>query len=472
MSLTTLPKKLVQAAERLENEVAQRTITAWSLANNDIVASAFYADEMKPTSNGQRQYCTPYLPYFDLASLTKLLLTNTLVRMACAQNSQLLFAPLSTLITPQNAAGELLAAAFSNEHKSLRLIDFLNHTTGAKAWFWFGRSQWAFLKDRADFAKAQLMGASVGEKHEQAVRTLMSRSLECLGKSELGTYSDVNFFLLSRILENLNIRPFVGWRATIDSHNQQFGTNFFHASLDASKTKSAIPYYPYLATERVETQVEDAKWLANFGPVHDTNANILASFDEPIVSGHAGLFGTANDVVPVLEWLARSQTELCDTYRDFDHRNSRFVFGCDTPSSIDSTAGLNFWPIAESDTVGGFLGYTGTMGWFHHFRETNEVKTNVLLTNRTAQRLRFESHKVPRILVVVDRLSNESQYFSCNGLGKPWETISEEHAKETILFHCQTTTKLWDQSVVRTPPVMLDLRRTIGRLNWNMRDDN
>lgn len=470
MSLTTLPKKLVQATERLEHEVAQRTMTAWSFANSDFIASAFYADEMKPTSNGQRQYCTPYLPYFDLASLTKLLLTNTLVRLACAQNWELLFAPLSSLIVPHNAAGALLAEAFANQHKNLRLIDFLNHTTGAKAWFWFGRGQWAFLKDRPEFAKAQLMGASTSEKHEQAVRTLVACSLNCLGKSGLGTYSDVNFFLLARILENLNTRPFEGWRATLNSFNERFETNFFHASLDAGKTKFAIPYYPYLATERVETQVEDAKWLANFGALHDTNANILAGFHEPIVSGHAGLFGTTTDILPVLEWLAHSQAELCETYRDFDHRNPRFVFGCDTPSSMDSTAGLNSWPLSKSETVGGFLGYTGTMGWFHHSRETNQVKTNVLLTNRTAQRLRFESHKVPRVLVVVDRVANESKYFLGDGLGKSWKTVSEEHAEEIILFHYQTTTKLWDQSVVRAPPLMLDLRRTIGRLNWQMRE--
>lgn len=445
---------------QLEKEVDSKLFTSWALANKSFIVSAFYADEAALHSSGQRQFSKPYLQYFDLASLTKLLFTNALYRIAFDERESLFFEPVTSLLSPKSEVGEFLNKELQKTSSELRLIDFFNHQTGAPAWFWFGRGQWAFQSE--NMAKAQLMGKSSIQKCENCHHTLIKRSFDLFSKKRGTVYSDINYYLLARIFENLKSPQFTRWGDSLFQLNELWTTNFFHAAITPELTKKSIPYFPYIVSDNVEFQ--DERLLANFGPVHDTNASILASFDNPIVSGHAGLFGTALDVVKAIEWLCQSQTKLKINYES-TIQNGRFYWGADTPTSSSSPTALEF-PLENEVFAGGFLGYTGTMAWFRKDLKDNTSKSNVLLTNRTAQRVQFGVRESPRILNVVDRNTSESIYFKKTKNGD-WLDISEEEAEDIIQFHSSKSKILWNTNNIQPPPNLLAIRQMVSKYNWH-----
>ena len=115
------------------------------------------------------------------------------------------------------------------------------------------------------------------------------------------------------------------------------------------------------------------------GEVHDENAFALGGW-----SGHAGLFGIAEEVFLLARHIsAHYRGDRCDwispsTARNFlDRGSSRcrgtWVLGWDTPTEGSSTSGRYF----SRNTVG-HLGFTGTSLWIDLERDVIVV----LLTNR------------------------------------------------------------------------------------------
>lgn len=112
---------------------------------------------------------------------------------------------------------------------------------------------------------------------------------------------------------------------------------------------------------------------ARGGPVNDLNARAMGG-----VAPHAGLYGSARDVVAcVVRWLDAAVLPPELVRRAFTDRGlGTHVLGWDTPSpGGQSTAGAS----PPSDTVG-HLGYTGTSVWLSPSRR----RVAVLLTNRVA----------------------------------------------------------------------------------------
>jgi CubicO group peptidase (beta-lactamase class C family) len=113
--------------------------------------------------------------------------------------------------------------------------------------------------------------------------------------------------------------------------------------------------------------------------VHDDNAFAAGGY-----SGHAGLFGTAEEVYRIVNMLRehymgiRHDLLQPETVREFFSRQE-FVGGCtfalgwDTPSALNSSAGRLF----SSGSVG-HLGFTGTSVWM----DLEKDVTVVFLTNR------------------------------------------------------------------------------------------
>ncbi len=110
---------------------------------------------------------------------------------------------------------------------------------------------------------------------------------------------------------------------------------------------------------------ENCPWRRRilWGEVHDPNASVMGG-----VAGHAGLFGTADDIMrfagAVLDaWHGKDGLFAPDWMRRFAARQglpegSNWALGWDTPSAQGSSAGRLF----SADSIG-HLGFTGTSLW-------------------------------------------------------------------------------------------------------------
>ncbi|NVM57601.1 MAG: serine hydrolase, partial [Desulfobacterales bacterium] len=131
--------------------------------------------------------------------------------------------------------------------------------------------------------------------------------------------------------------------------------------------------HPYAATE-------DCPWRGKIldGEVHDENAYALGG-----VAGHAGLFGTAQDVYGLLKEILNVyagkpnrglfRRDLVQTFFQRQTGSGSWALGFDTPAHPNSSSGRYF-----SDQSIGHLGFTGTSFWV----DLQKAVVVILLTNR------------------------------------------------------------------------------------------
>jgi CubicO group peptidase (beta-lactamase class C family) len=480
--------------ESLEKEVENGTFTAWAFANTQGQWCSLFADEACPPDHVVDHITTDdrklssekqWLPAFDLASLTKPLLTNAWLRLALGTDP-ILYAdtPLSSLLEERNAEGRLLKD-WTLTRPWLTLGHFLNHRTGLPAWCWFGRSLWDFPETSQDSKGARRNPQRAHNENGEAARRAqwqLTRHLLSLGGSNPSAdtlYSDLNYFLLARICENLSLAKFKNWQDCLDTINTACTGQLWHASLDPERSMTAVPFFPYVHSQ-VTAHIYENRKLENhagqFGSVHDTNANILAhefrasSSVSPIVSGHAGLFGSVLDVSRMARLLIETQSELNNHTITPPCAGQRFSWGMDTPSGPDSAAGLNAWPPSDPSAVFGHLGYTGTSLWMGASGDFH-----VLLTNRTAQRSTRGSLSAPRILFFREESSGnlhcwmrpQTQKQSAqNQTQRQWKPMTAHDAYALCLEHFRLVTRYWDRNSIRTLPNLQHLRRDVGRHLW------
>ncbi len=483
--------------ESLENQVAQGLFTAWSCAHADGALAAFFVDESEPSEwlldqNAELHPHQPvmrtWFPAFDLASLTKPLLANAWLRLRLGADPVLwLQSPLASLIEPRSAEGEDLKK-WCEKYPWMTLAHLLNHTSGLPPWTWFGRALWrqtekdGTARGRAVSRMADLQSDAAGAAALQARRDLTAHILNIPLTQNAPTaetiYSDLNYYLLARVIENLALQKFSGWTGVVEELNQHWQTNFWHASTDPERSRLAIPYYPYVHSQVVAHVYENRK-LTNhageFGAVHDTNANILAtdfraSYEStPVVSSHAGLFGNILDVAKTVPFFVQSQAEFESLNVPPTISSPRFRWGLDTPSNAMSTAGLKAWPLNEGRSIFGHLGYTGTSLWM-----ADDGQFHILLTNRTACRRVSGGTSVPRILI----FQKDSQTLplcwiksqssvSKQGAGQGWQPIPWQEAYTLCFEHSRMVTRYWDRHCLRSPPDLAFVRRSTGQLLWS-----
>lgn len=480
--------------ESLEKEVGNGTFSAWAFANNQGQWCGIYADEACPpdhlldqqhSHSSENSLQKQWLPAFDLASLTKPLLTNLWLRLSFGTDPHLFAnSPLSSLLEERTPEGKDLKQ-WALARPWLTLGHVLNHRTGLPAWCWFGRVLWEFpehnpqkkgVRRSTDRARD-----SQGESAQRA-QSQLTRHILSLGENNpraATTYSDLNYFLLARICENLTLAQFKSWQDCLERINSASGSSFWHASLDPERSATAVPYYPYVHSQ-VTAHIYENRKLENhagqFGSVHDTNANILAHefrmshASAPIVSGHAGVFGSVADVSSAARMLIETQAALENHALNLSCASERFVWGLDTPSQPDSNAGLNVWPLPEHTHVFGHLGYTGTSLWM-----SNEHQFHVLLTNRTAQRSTRGAVSAPRILFFQEGLGGpmhcwmrvpDSKPMELNESSSNWKSISCQYAYTLCFEHSRLVTRYWDRNALRVLPNLSILRRDVGKRLW------
>jgi CubicO group peptidase (beta-lactamase class C family) len=289
---------------------------------------------------------------FDLASLTKVLVTTPLVLLSIQRGRLALDEPVHRALEGYAGRGR--------ETITVRML--LDHSSGLAAW-------------RPYYEEVRSAGGGTWlatVKGREAVRRMVAAEAPEAPPGSRAVYSDLGFILLDWILERVNGQPVDALFSKWLSGPLRRKSLFFVDLKSPGKAARARRGRAFAATER-------CPWRGRtlIGEVHDDNTYAMGG-----VSGQAGLFGTGQDVAAVAEaWLGsflnRGGFFEPGLVRQFWQRSevpgSTRALGFDTPSPHASQAGGLFGP----RTVGQ-LGFTGTSLWIDPDRELIVV----LLTNR------------------------------------------------------------------------------------------
>ncbi|MCS7199764.1 MAG: beta-lactamase family protein [Caldimicrobium sp.] len=305
------------------------------------VAGIFNQGSTYIISAGYASY-TPFLEpleedmIFDLASLTKpLALGLTLINLMGESSLIDLYKPLKDYLPVEGPLGEI------------PLFRFLNHTSGLKAWC-------PFYKERPLTL-------------QKIIYTILNLPLE-YKPGEKYLYSDLNFFVVTYLLEHIYGEPF----------EVLFNKTKEKLSLKKREVLLFNPLRKGIDPERiVPTSVDWESGKLLRGLAEDENTRALSG-----VSGTAGLFGNVYGVLAVLKVLLDVycglsnilNREICRIFFEFEDPSSCFTLTFMKPSKEGHSATGG---VFSSKTVG-HLGYTGCS----FFMDLERGLIVVLLSNR------------------------------------------------------------------------------------------
>ena len=283
---------------------------------------------------------------FDLASLTKALATALSVLCLVSQG----------MVRLDDSLAELLSStAVPEDKREISLRQLLCHCSGLPAW----KPYYLSLRTLPQAARKAEIRRQILEEplaYPPATNT---------------AYSDLGFMLIEWIIEVSTGEEL--YHFTREKLFNHLGCN----------APGFIPLGEKIGFDHnLFADTEYCSWRGRIisGEVHDENAYALGG-----VAGHAGLFGTAQEVKCVLDcildtmsakitpvpWSREATTEFLQPARL--HPSSTWALGFDTPASLDSSAGRYF----SSHSVG-HLGFTGTSFWL----DLEKEMAVILLTNR------------------------------------------------------------------------------------------
>jgi CubicO group peptidase (beta-lactamase class C family) len=286
---------------------------------------------------------TPVAPntVYDLASLTKVVGLTTAVMFAVDEHALDLDAPVQHYVPAFAGPGK--------DRISSRML--LTHSSGLPAW-------------RPLFREVT--------SRQAAFALVDSTPLEAAPETR-ETYSDLGAILLTQVVESV-------YHERLDSLLERR----LYQSLGMPSTRYLPP--PSWLSRVAPTELDPWRGRVLRGEVHDENAAIMDG-----VSGHAGLFSSAEDLLVFAEWIlkqtarqssdraikATSPTVRPSTFADFTRRQnlvpgSTRALGWDTPSPGGSAGTL------LSPRSIGHTGFTGTSLWI----DPDHQLAIVLLSNR------------------------------------------------------------------------------------------
>lgn len=297
---------------------------------------------------------TTRLTYFDLASLTKPLVTTLSLAVLIEQNKISLDTKLS----------EILKKIKDKAKKDITIGHLLSHSSGLPA-------HRNYFTRMLEVAK---------DKRDQHIISWISEEGLLSQPGKLTVYSDLGFILLGKIVEEVaNQKLAEFWQKNINipvmlEKELVFGDGI-KRGLDNCAATGCDP-----STDRILC-----------GMVHDDNCRLMGG-----LAGHAGLFGTATGVL-------RLCTQLVDIWHNRitslpisgevfrllcqKKEGSTWAHGFDTPSLSLSSSGKFF----QQPSIG-HLGFTGTSFWI----DLNREIVLVFLTNRVLSRQSNEKIKLLR----------------------------------------------------------------------------
>ncbi|MDA0712994.1 MAG: serine hydrolase, partial [bacterium] len=272
---------------------------------------------------------------FDLASLTKVLSTTLLC--AVAINDKKI---------------DLYEEPWPN-WPGVKIFHILNHTSGLPAWKPFYRE--AMEKNEVGTAKGKAI----------IVEAVLASKLVAMPGQKM-VYSDLGFIALGNLLE------------------QRLGSSLDVLFADIAKTfygPTTLKFHNFIDTNKLAGNNKVAStgnnpWLKHDfnGLVHDPNSFAMGG-----VAGHAGLFGTLNDVKKAVgffgEVLRNKSNGVEQILNIFANFQSERPLGFDCVSPDGSTGG-----VLSGQSVG-HLGVTGTSFWVDPLAFNNLGGCFILLSN-------------------------------------------------------------------------------------------
>ena len=275
---------------------------------------------------------------FDLASLTKPLVTALSILSLVEQGKLHLSDPISTYFDFQ-----------SDVYKRIQIIHLLEHTAG-------------FPAHREYF---KICGMLPDKERETAIfnHIIKEELVAEPGRREL--YSDLGYIVLGKLVEKISGEKLDQyWGRTILSPIGLEKGLFFNRNQNVK--------------DRLYSVTGVCQWSNKelSGLVNDDNCRSMGG-----VAGHAGLFGTAAALVTLTTTLLKMyKGSYIHPALSFEGlrkvlptKSGRWVLGFDTPSHPVSSSGKYF----STKTIG-HLGFTGTSFWL----DCEKMKGVVLLTNR------------------------------------------------------------------------------------------
>ena len=275
---------------------------------------------------------------FDLASLTKPLVTSLSIQTLVERGSLKLSDPVNNFFD-----------VYDDAFRQIQVIHLLEHTSGLPAHReYFNECIKLPMKERKTATLRKII-------HEELIFEP--------GRSEL--YSDLGYILLGAIVEKISGEKLDKyWDKTILGPLELENGLFFNKN---KNMKGKV--FPTTGT---------CQWSNKelSGVVNDDNCRSLGG-----VEGHAGLFGTAYGLLKLITALMKmhnrtyTHPELSfELMRNaLSSKSGRWVLGFDTPSKPISSSGKYF-----SNKTIGHLGFTGTSFWL----DCKKRRGVVLLTNR------------------------------------------------------------------------------------------
>ena len=313
---------------------------------------------------------------FDLASLTKPIVTTTSILLLVAEGKLELDAPVA----------KVLPAFAERDKEEVTLRQLLSHSSGLRPWRGFHET---LLKKERKTGE-RLIGTVEGRDWilDRVIRSALVHE-----PGAAAVYGDLDFIVLGAVVEAVSGQSLdVFCQERIVDPLGLHATRF-HPQLrvEGDDAPAAIPHDRL----RQIAATESCAWRDRilWGEVHDPNASAMGG-----VAGHAGLFSSADDVMKFAKvwldvWHGRSDLLPQAAVREFSRRQdgpegSDWALGWDTPTPGQSSSGTQF-----CETSIGHLGFTGTSVWIDLEKEAIVV----MLTNRVhliAKKSRFELRPV------------------------------------------------------------------------------
>jgi beta-N-acetylhexosaminidase len=352
----------------MSSEILNRKID--SIVNIGLTAKAFPGCEVMAARHGvvifQKTY--GYQTYdnrvavleddlYDLASVTKVSATLPGLMLL---NTEGKFTPDATL-------GSYLPYFRHSNKSDLVLRDMLAHQAGLTAWipFWKetvrknGKCRWNIFKPEYSkkFSLEVAHGLYLNKNYPKKIFSEIKKSP--LGEKKY-LYSDLTFIIAPQIIEKLSGQKWY-----------DFVTNNIYKKIGAFDI-GFNPYLKYPLSRIVPTEYDSLfrKQLLQ-GTVHDEGAAMLGG-----ISGQAGLFSTANDLMKLLELYRRMGEyggerligrDVMEEYTSvqFPDNSNRRGLGFDKPllNNSDVPRKESYPTHSASPSSFGHSGFTGTFVW-------------------------------------------------------------------------------------------------------------
>lgn len=304
---------------------------------------------------------------YDLASVTKI--SSTLAGLMLL-DSEGRFSPDETL-------GNYLPDFRKTDKGNIVMREFLTHQAGLTPWIPFWKST---VKKDGNF-KRRVFDAEQSGRYPLEVasgiyinRNYRKKIFDEIKKSPLGerkyVYSDLTFIIAPEIIE----------RITGMKWHEYVTENVYHriGAFDIAFN----PYQTYNLSRVVPTEYDSLfRRQQLHGTVHDEGAAMLGG-----ISGHAGLFATANDLMKLMELYRRMgeyggeqiiKRDVMEEYTrvQFPENKNRRGLGFDKPLLDNATRPEpEAYPARSvSPESFGHSGYTGTFVWVDPIHEISYV---------------------------------------------------------------------------------------------------